>query len=208
MRDLLPRIGRVRGPAPSQGLVTALVVGLGNPGPEYRHTRHNIGFMVVERLAARWRLRWGRPRNQARCALGWVGDRYVALMEPLTFMNLSGEPVARAVSQYSLTPSDLLVIHDDLDLPFGKLRLRPSGSAGGHRGAQSLIDALGTKDFPRLRIGIGRPDDDEVRDFVLSTFSPEENKRLEAVLDRAASAVETVLGQGLEAAMNEFNRLE
>ncbi|NPV09055.1 MAG: aminoacyl-tRNA hydrolase [Anaerolineae bacterium] len=186
--------------------VTALVVGLGNPGPEYRCTRHNVGFMVVERLAARWRLQWNRPRDQSRRAVGRVAERRIELMEPLTYMNLSGRPVARALARHGLSPSDLLLVHDDVDLPFGRLRLRPSGSAAGHRGVQSVIDALGTNEFPRLRVGIGRPNDEGVRDFVLSTFGPDERAQLEALLDRAVAAVETALGRGLEAAMNEFNR--
>lgn len=207
MRELLERVRRVRGAVASSEPVTALVVGLGNPGPEYRHTRHNVGFMVVEKLAARWRLRWDRPRNQSRRAVGRVGERHIEVMEPLTYMNLSGAPVARAVACYGLSPRDLLVVHDDVDLPFGRLRLRPSGSAAGHRGVQSVIDALGTKEFPRLRVGIGRPDDEGVRDFVLSTFAPDEQIRLESVLERAVATVEAALGRGLEAAMNEFNRL-
>lgn len=209
MRQVLQRVAGARGSTASPEPVTALVVGLGNPGPEYRRTRHNVGFMVVERLAERWRIRWDRPRNQARGALGRVGDRQIALLEPLTYMNLSGSPVAQALRRYGLAPSDLLVVHDDLDLPFGRLRLRATGSAGGHRGVQSIISALGTKDFPRLRIGIGRPDGDhDVRDFVLDTFDRDEAVKLEAVLDRAVAAVETALRQGLDAAMNEFNRSE
>lgn len=205
MREALRRIagGRRR----DQVSVTAMVVGLGNPGGEYRNTRHNVGFMVVEDMAARAGLKWTRPRNQSRWAQGYVADREVVLLEPLTFMNISGKSVQWGLRHFGLKPAQMVVVHDDIDLPLGRLRLRPSGSAGGHRGVQSIIQAVGTQDFARVRIGVGRPDDedDDVRDFVLGTFRLEESALVAKVLERARLAVEEVLTSGIETAMNEFN---
>jgi len=207
MRDALRRIAGGRRPERLARPVSALVVGLGNPGGEYRHTRHNVGFMVTDDLVARAGLKWSRPRNQSRWASGRLADREVALVQPLTFMNLSGKAVESALRQFGLKPGQMVVVHDDIDLPLGRLRLRPGGSAGGHRGVQSIISSVGTTEFARVRIGVGRPDDgeDDVRDFVLSAFRPDEGAVVASLLERAGRAVEAILGRGIEAAMNEFN---
>ena len=185
-----------------------LVVGLGNPGADYRLTRHNVGFRVVEQLARHWQLRFERPRKQARLAMGEVAGLPVALLEPLAYMNLSGKPVALALRELVLLPAAMLVVHDDVDLPLGRLRLRPRGSAAGHKGVQSLMDSLGTADFARLRVGIGRPGHGDVRDYVLTPFASDDEPAMEEVLEKAASAIECYLTAGVEAAMNEFNRAE
>jgi PTH1 family peptidyl-tRNA hydrolase len=191
-----------------------LVVGLGNPGPRYAGTRHNAGFRVVERLAERRRVSLDQERFQGRFGQGWLpaGEGpalELALLLPLTFMNLSGAAVAEAVEGLGLEDpaADLLVAVDDVDLPFGRLRLRPSGGAGGQRGLADVIEALGRKDFPRLRFGVGRPEGDlETADWVLSPFSADEAAALPGRLDAAVEAVELALLEGVPAAMNRFNR--
>jgi len=183
-----------------------LLVGLGNPGPEYARTRHNAGFMVLDRfLAAR-----SAPRPVAAYGGAWtvvdLAGRRAGCLKPLTYMNRSGEAVARALAGCRLGPEALVVVHDDLDLALGQLRLRPRGGAGGHRGVESVIAVLGTDAFSRLRVGIGRPPDgvDPV-EYVLAPFAPGELALAEAALDRAAEAVDTLVSQGVEAAMNRYN---
>ena len=185
---------------------TRLVVGLGNPGREYARSRHNVGFMAVDDLARRFSLRFGHRWSQAHVALGRIDAVEVALAKPQTYMNLSGESVRGLLRRLRLGPGDLLVVYDDLDLPFGRLRLRERGSSGGHRGVQSIADRLGTDAFARLRIGIGRPEPWEAVDYVLAEFSAEERQQLRDVLDRAATAIETCVVEGLAVAMNRFNR--
>ncbi len=203
-------LGRIRRSSSSGGgskvKANRLVVGLGNPGPQYQGTRHNAGFMVIEALARRWRLRFGVPRDRSRFAVGEIKSESVALLEPLTYMNLSGRSVAWGLRTWGLPLEALLVIHDDVDLPFGRLRLRPSGSSAGHRGVQSIIESLGSDCFPRLRIGVGRPDGGEVADFVLAPFSAAEEREFDAVLESAATAVEAFVADGIQAAMNQFNQ--
>lgn len=185
-----------------------LVAGLGNPGPEYAETRHNIGFGVVECWAARRGWRFERVAAlESRVALGRVGDSELALLMPQTFMNRSGRAVVRALVHFGIAdPEQLLVVYDDLDLPFGRLRLRPSGGAGGHRGLGDIQARLERHDFPRLRVGIGRPAEaDEVIDHVLSPFSPDESRALGVVLERGVTALEDVLRNGTRAAMNRVN---
>lgn len=202
LKGLLTKAVRSRRGAP---LAERLIVGLGNPGEEYCRSRHNVGFMVVERLAGRWRLPWQVPRNRSRLATGEVAGAQVALLEPLTYMNLTGHSVARVLRELGLSPEQAMVVHDDVDLPLGRLRLRRAGSAGGHRGVQSTIDLLGTAEFARLRVGVGRPLDGDVRQYVLAPFAPEEREELDQVLERAASALECWLAEGMEAAMNRYN---
>ena len=186
-----------------------LVVGLGNPGPEYADTRHNVGFRIVERLAERHALRL-RPerRFHGRFADGVVRGVAVGILEPHTWMNLSGRAVLAAVDALPLgdLASDLLVVIDDLDLPFGRLRVRPGGGAGGQKGLADIQERLGRSDFPRLRFGIGRPapGEDPV-DHVLSPFAPPEAAALDERLDAAADAIESVLVDGVALAMNRFN---
>lgn len=188
-----------------------LIVGLGNPGPEFAGTRHNVGWMCVERLARRVGVNFDRYRFRAQLARWDADGRTVLLAKPLTFMNRSGEAVRPLVRFYKVRLDRLMVVYDDLDLPPGKIRIRPKGSAGGHHGMESIIEKLGTSDFPRLRIGIGRPvgpgafDPDAVARYVLSPFSAAERPLIDAALDRAVEALLVWVGEGLEAAMNRFN---
>jgi PTH1 family peptidyl-tRNA hydrolase len=186
-----------------------VVCGLGNPGDRYRLTRHNVGFRVVDLLADRWGVTQGRVRDgAARLEVARqdpVGR--VLLVKPARFMNLSGAPVRSAVRSVNADPeTDLLVVTDDADLPLGRMRLRRGGSAGGHNGLRDIIDALGTDQFDRLRVGIGR--NGAMVDHVLSTFSRGERALAREAIATAADAVETWLGEGIEAAMNAFNGVD
>ncbi len=182
-----------------------LVVGLGNPGSKYAGTRHNVGFMVVDRLARRNGIEITKKQCNALSGLGTIAGHRVCLAKPQTFMNLSGEAVSCLARFYKVAPRDLLVIYDERDLPVGRIRLREKGSAGGHRGLQSIIGMLGTSDIPRLRIGIGRPEAIDAVEHVLGSFSAEERPLMEEALNRAAEAVEAVLAEGMDAAMNRYN---
>lgn len=183
-----------------------LLAGLGNPGPRYSSTRHNVGFMLVDRLAAELGVKVTRAAFRGLTAEGSLDGEKILLLKPQIYMNLSGDSVAEAMRYYRIDPGDILVAYDDLDLDLGRLRFRPSGSAGGHRGAQSIIDLLGTDKFPRLRMGIGRPQAGfEVIDYVLSTFGPSEVPALNGMLERASQGVRAALGDGIEAAMSRFN---
>ena len=183
-----------------------LVVGLGNPGTRYRNTRHNLGFMVVDTLAERWKLSVGGKRHQAEMGTGQIADERVVLAKPQTYMNASGEAVAKVRRLYRLQPQDILAVYDDLDLPVGRVRLKGDGGAGGHNGMASLITVLG-KGFPRLRIGIGRPAGgaDPV-EYVLAPFTAGEEPVIRDAVLRAADGVESWLAQGLERTMNSLNR--
>ncbi len=182
-----------------------LVVGLGNPGPQYAGHRHNVGFQVVDVLARRHGVRF-RGRRRALVAEGTIAGRAVVVAKPLTFMNLSGEAVAELVRAYAITPARLLVVYDDMDLPLGKLRLRPRGGSGGHRGMASVIRALGTDAVPRLRVGIGRPPPHvDPATYVLRDFSPQEEEVMEIVRQEAADAVDVWLAEGIQVAMDRFN---
>jgi PTH1 family peptidyl-tRNA hydrolase len=179
------------------------VVGLGNPGSQYKSTRHNVGFEVVDELARRWNITLKKWKNTAD--IGVVRSREVLLVEPRTFMNNSGEAVAAIMTFYRIVPEDVLVVVDEVQLPLGKLRLRRSGSAGGHNGLKSVIAHVGDQ-FPRLRIGVGRGDVQwDLADHVLSRFEPAERPAIDSALIRAADAVETFVEAGVEAAMNRFN---
>ncbi len=181
-----------------------LVVGLGNPGRIYRGTRHNVGFEVVERLARRWGTRF-RREGLAEVAEAVFAGIPVVLAKPLTYMNRSGEAVQELVKRLGLTPSQVVVVYDDMDLPLGTLRVRPRGSSGGHHGMASVLKALGTTEVTRVRVGIGRPEGDAV-DYVLSRFEQEEASKAQEAIERAADAVETLLLEGSAAAMDRFNR--
>jgi PTH1 family peptidyl-tRNA hydrolase len=190
-----------------------LVVGLGNPGPRYADTRHNAGVRVLERFARDHGLALDARRFGSRFGSGWLAGEgpplEVALLAPETFMNRSGQAVADAVGSLGLADvaGDLLVVLDDVDLPFGRLRLRPAGGAGGHRGLADVIECLARRDFARLRFGVGRPAaDQETADHVLEAFTASEQAVLPERIARAARAVEAALRQGVAAAMNEFNR--
>ena len=181
-----------------------LVVGLGNPGPKYRDTRHNVGFWVIDELAARWQLQdsW-RERDEALYVKQPGGS---ALVKPLTFMNLSGFAVSKLRQFFQVEPADILVIVDEVALPLGRLRARPRGSAGGHNGLKSVIEQLGTNEFPRLRIGVGRGDSRrDLADHVLSKFDPDERDTIHAATLRAADAAEMFVSEGIGRVMNTFN---
>ena len=183
-----------------------LIVGLGNPGRRYRGTRHNVGWDVIARLAARAGIRVNEDEGFAEVGRGAIGTSRVLLARPYTYMNVSGEAVRDLRRRHRLRPEDILIIVDDIDLPLGRLRLRAGGSAGGHNGLKSIIDALGTTEFPRLRVGIGRPPRGvDPADFVLTRFTAEEQPMVGEALERAADAVETAVTEGLPAAMNRFN---
>ena len=182
-----------------------LIVGLGNPGRRYRGTRHNVGWDVIARLAARAGIRVNEDEGFAEVGRGTIGTRRVLLARPYTYVNVSGEAVRDLRRRHRLRPEDILIIVDDIDLPLGRLRLRAGGSAGGHNGLKSIIEALGTTEFPRLRVGIGRPPHGvEAADFVLTRFT-EEERMVHETLERAAEAVELAVTEGLPAAMNRVN---
>jgi len=189
--------------------MTRLIIGLGNPGREYEGTRHNVGFLVADALAKKWRVEYKTRRKfAAEVAEAKRGETTLVLAKPLTYMNLSGQTAAALRSWYKAGPRDVLAIFDDADLKLGQLRLRPDGSSGGHRGMQSVIDALGTSEVPRLRLGIGRSDAKrgDLVDHVLSRFDAEGTKKANEMVARAVAAVECAIDRGLSAAMNEFNK--
>jgi PTH1 family peptidyl-tRNA hydrolase len=187
-----------------------VIVGLGNPGEEYAQTRHNIGFRCVNELAKRHGLEFDRKLARSRVAEGQIGGQRVALAKPFTYMNVIGQAVVGLCQWYKIDPAqELLVIYDDLDLPFGVLRLRTRGSPGTHNGMKSVVAQLGSQVFPRLRIGIGQgPPGRDAAKYVLSRFTREEEERLPEICARAADAVETVLREGMIAAMNRYNASE
>ncbi len=182
------------------------ILGLGNPGKKYRNTRHNIGFKVIKKLAKKYDC---SPKNKDIYLVGdcKIKRIKVLLAQPLTFMNRSGKAVKKLKGEFDFRPEDLLVIHDDLDLELGRIKLKKSGSSGGHNGVKSIIAALDSRDFSRLRMGIGRPPAGlSASDYVLTAFSGEEmNEVVEPAINRAISAVEVWCKEGCEAAMNEFN---
>lgn len=190
-----------------------LIVGLGNPGRIYENNRHNIGFMCLNHLAKEHGIRFDHKEGKARTGYGKVGDEEVVLAKPQTYMNNSGDSVKRLLDKHKITPADLLVIHDDMDLPPGKIRIRPGSSSGGHKGASSIISYLGTQDFLRLRVGIGRPEaeasslfmEDEIIGYVLSDFTAEEKSVMSEVIRRVTAAIGCLLAEGLEQAMNGYN---
>jgi PTH1 family peptidyl-tRNA hydrolase len=189
---------------------TWLVVGLGNPGPDYERTPHNLGFMVVDRLAeANGGIRVNRPDSQALVGVGRISGQPVVLAKPQTFMNLSGPSVKALLGKHEIPPERLVVIYDDLDLPWTGLRIRPHGSAGSHNGMKSVVGSIGTTEFPRVRLGIdwGRPDRDGAK-FVLSEFRKVQMQELDEVLDYGSRAVESILADGVAKAMTKFNRRE
>jgi len=185
-----------------------LIVGLGNPGREYRETRHNVGFMIVDEIARRHGLSWSMAPSQVPDA--FVTKKYgtdpLLLAKPLTYMNRSGEAVAALARYYDIASADLLIVIDEAALPFGKLRARARGSAGGHNGLKSIVERLGTQEFPRLRLGVGRGDGRrDLADHVLATFEPEERTELESVIARAADAAEMFAVEGIFKVMNVYN---
>jgi len=183
-----------------------LIVGLGNPGSRYRGTRHNVGWEVLERLARKHGIAIEEDTGWAEVGRGDIGPHRVVLARPMTYVNASGMAVQDLKRRYRVKPSDLFLIVDDLDLPLGRLRLRPKGTAGGHNGLRSVIEALGTDGFPRMRVGIGRPPGKtDAADHVLARFSAEERQMLNDALDRAVEALEVAIVDGVDVAMNRFN---
>src|SRR5258707_15324041 len=183
-----------------------LIAGLGNPGPEYSGNRHNAGFMVADLLAERLGARFKRDRSRAAVVAGRLAGFPVTLAKPLTFMNLSGRPVAALRSFYKIPPERIVVVHDELDLPFGALRLKQGGGDNGHNGLRSVTAALGTRDYFPVRVGIGPPPGPmDAADFVLHDFSAAERKLVPEGLERSADAAEFLLQRGLAAAQNEFH---
>ncbi|MBI5651946.1 MAG: aminoacyl-tRNA hydrolase [Chloroflexi bacterium] len=182
-----------------------LIAGLGNPGARYARSRHNVGFLIVERFARTHHFDFARKRFNAEIAEGALGETRVMIAKPQTFMNLSGDAVGKLFAFYKIAPHDLLVVYDDLDLPLGKLRMRSRGSAGGHHGMESIIGRIGTSDFPRLRVGIGRPHPNADIDHVLGDFDRDERVLMDETFARAVDAIEVWLADGISKAMNRFN---
>jgi PTH1 family peptidyl-tRNA hydrolase len=191
-----------------------LIVGLGNPGKTYAHNRHNVGFRCLNYLAKLHSIPVKKHQCRSQVGIGKIAGIEVLLAKPKTFVNLSGEAVGRLAQKYKIAVNDLIVIYDDLDLPLGKLRLRAGGSAGGHKGINSIISALGSKDFPRIKVGIGRPtkedgtaitDEDVIVGYVLSNFTPQEEAAIKPTIVTAAEAIHCILTEGIVAAMNKFN---
>ena len=186
---------------------------MGNPGQHYAHNRHNVGFRCLSYFAKVHSIKLERKQCQSRISIGGVAGEKILLAKPVTFVNLSGKAVGCLVRKYDIALSDLLVICDDLDLPLGRVRLRSSGGSGGHKGMKSIIAALGSGDFPRIRVGIGRPqmegnarnNEDRIVDYVLSDFTSGEKDAIKLAIVRAVEAIDCFFVQGIETAMSEFN---
>ncbi len=187
---------------------TFLIVGLGNPGRDYRDNRHNIGFMLLDRLAVRLNLSFSRFQFKALVTSGEYGGNKFILAKPQTYMNLSDQAVVSILKYYKLPLSNFIVANDDLDLPLGTIRIRPSGGSAGQKGVHSIIENLGTQDFPRLRLGIGRPPGQmQAADYVLQSFGKSEMPVVSEMLQRAVDAVLLFSESGLDAAMTKYNGL-
>jgi len=190
-----------------------LIVGLGNPGRGYANNRHNIGFMCLSHFAKTHGIRFDKKQGKARIGIGDIAGSEVILAKPQTYVNLSGESVSRLVKRFGINLNDLLVIHDDLDLPLGKIRIRHGSSSGGHKGINSIISSLDSQDFSRLRVGIGRPTTEasteiseaDIVAYVLSDFTPEEKQIISRLAPRVSEAILCLLTEGLTSAMNKYN---
>lgn len=180
-----------------------LIAGLGNPGAEYNGTRHNVGFEVIDRLAATWGLAWQRSKSWHAL---WAKGEKAILVKSASYMNRSGEPLQAVAQFYKIAPTEMLVVLDDMALPLGRLRLRPDGGTAGHNGLESIIVQFGTEEIPRLRIGIGAPPPDAAVDYVLGRFFEEERPVVEKTIARATDAVKCAIDKGLLSAMNQFNK--
>ena len=207
MFDIFKKLEGLRPAAPT-GPVEAIVAGLGNPGREYENTRHNAGFLVLDQIAGSCGVRLDRLKYKSLCADAVLGGRRVLLMKPQTFMNLSGESIRDAVDFYKIDPeTELIVIYDDIDLEPGQLRIRKQGSAGGHNGIKDIIRQLGTEKFLRIKVGVGaKPKGWDLADHVLGRFGSNERKLVEEAQERACKAVEMILADSVDAAMNQFNK--
>jgi PTH1 family peptidyl-tRNA hydrolase len=190
----------------NESQMTYLIVGLGNPGREYRNTRHNMGFLAIDTLAQKWGFKNLKVQSKAIITSGIVSGQKVFLAKPQTYMNLSGQAVSGLINFYKISLDHLLVINDDIDLPFGTIRIRPGGGSAGQKGIGSIIERLGTEDFARMRLGVGRPPGQMTSaDYVLRPFNKEEEEFLKNFLDKAGEAAEEFVVSGLDAAMNKFN---
>ncbi len=182
------------------------IIGLGNPGDKYRYTRHNTGFMVLDMLASTLNIEINKLKHRALIGEGWIEDEKVILVKPQTFMNLSGECVLDIKNFYKLEDSHIIVIYDDIDIDVGRIRIRPSGSAGTHNGMRSIIYNLGSENFPRIRIGIGRPPEHvDLTHYVLSPFSKVEIPKMEEAAQKAVEGAKLIVTKGISHAMNECN---
>lgn len=187
-------------------LLTYMVVGLGNPGREYRETRHNIGFMVIDTFGSRHGIVLSKVQNKAIIGIGRTAGKKVILVKPQTFMNLSGQAVSALVRFYKVPMQNLIIAHDDVDLPLATIRMRPGGGSAGQKGVNSIIERLGSQDFPRLRMGVGRPPGQmDAAAFVLRPFDKNERDLLPEFLDRAAAALDCFIEFDLDTAMNRYN---
>lgn len=183
-----------------------LVVGLGNPGREYRNTRHNIGFFAIDALAKALGVSLGKVQSKALVGQGKIGSSKVILVKPQTYMNLSGQAVSGLLNFYKISTEHLIVIHDDIDLPFGTIRIRPGGGSAGQRGVKSIIEKVGTQEFARMRLGVGRPPGQmDAAAYVLQPFTKEDEEFLVNFLSKAAEAANEFVNNGLNAAMNKYN---
>ncbi|MCR5149045.1 MAG: aminoacyl-tRNA hydrolase [Eubacterium sp.] len=183
-----------------------IIVGLGNPTREYEGTRHNMGFSAIYQIADRYNIKMNIAKHKSLIGTGIIAGEKVMLVMPQTYMNLSGEAVGEIVRFYKLSPADIIILYDDIDLDIGKLRIRAKGSAGGHNGIKSIISHIGTETFDRVRIGVGhKPEGWDLADFVLSRFSKDELPIVRESVSRAADAIEVMITSGIEAAMNKFN---
>jgi len=206
MKNLIMFLQFLRNNVDNERKLPFLIVGLGNPGAEFSHNRHNVGFMLLDCLADRLGESFSRLESNSLLTKTKYQDKRLLLAKPQTFMNLSGQAVSRLVKYYKIPLESLLIVYDDVDLPLESIRIRPNGGAGGHKGVASIIERLGTKDFPRLRLGIDRPSGRKnAAAHVLQNFTKEENEFLEVTLKRAVDAVLLFVSAGLETAMNKYN---
>ncbi|MFO8111518.1 MAG: aminoacyl-tRNA hydrolase [Desulfosalsimonadaceae bacterium] len=192
-----------------------LIAGLGNPGRKYQQTRHNVGFMAIDRIGAHHDIALNRTMFKNRCGRGFINSVGAVLAQPMDFMNRSGPPVYQLARYFGIGPAHILIIHDDMDIDIGRIKIKVKGGHGGHKGVRSIIDALGTNDFTRIRIGIGRPeiftersephDSPDAADYVLGKFSKRDMQHYEEIFETVRQAVATVLEKGQEAAMNRYN---
>ena len=182
-----------------------LIAGLGNPGPKYEKTKHNVGFWVIDALAQEFGIRLDKKNCKAISGTGFYGGKKILLAKPQTYMNLSGESVIQLLNYYD-NMDDLIVIHDELDLPEGRIRLKSGGGLAGHNGLRSIAQHLNSNDFDRLRIGIGRPAQKKVVNYVLEPFSPEQQEEIDQAVKKSVAAIKSWLDDGIEAAMNEHNK--
>ncbi len=183
-----------------------LIAGLGNPGRKYSRSRHNAGFMALDRIAQNWRIRMGRRKFDAEFGTGKIDGADAVLVKPMTYMNRSGLPISRAAAFFQIPLDHVLVIHDDIDIGYGHIKIKKKGGHGGHNGLRSIIDAVGSGDFPRIKVGIGRPEGPiAVSDYVLGNFSASEFADFEPVLGQTAEAAAVILQHGMDQGMNRFN---